>query len=142
MEIRNVEDCFKVRILRRIKPDKEKSIKSLEISNSRLERAKQSFKIKIYYFVVLESYMAMFHAARALLYKDGVQEKSHYALSIYLKEKYSNRIPIPILNYLDIHRTERHEAMYGLEYVPTDKDAEIAINDAEIFIREVKKILK
>ena len=116
--------------------------KELKSAGDDLEDAKFSFSKQRYKWATIQAYYAMFHAARALLYKDGVQEKSHYALSIYLKEKYSNRIPIPILNYLDIHRTERHEAMYGIEYVPTDKDAEIAINDAEIFIREVKKILK
>jgi len=85
--------------------------------------------------------MAMFHASRALLYKDGIQEKSHYAISIYLREKYSNQIPIPIINLLEIHRTKRHEAMYGLEYQPEKKDAELALRDGEIFIRTIKKLI-
>ena len=85
--------------------------------------------------------MAMFHAARALLYRDGVQEKSHYAISIYLKEKYSNKIPMPIINLLEIHRIERHESMYGLEYKPEKKDAELAIQDAQSFVREIKNLL-
>ncbi len=141
MEIRNTEDCFKFRLLRKIKPDKDKSKKSLEIAESRILRAKETLKINIFDFVILESYMSMFHAARALLYKDGVQEKSHYAISVYLKEKYSDKIPIPVLNFLEIHRIERHEAMYGLEYKPEKKDAELSLKDAEIFIKEIKKIL-
>ena len=141
MEIRNTEDCFKFRLLRKIKPDKDKSKKSLEIAESRLERAKEALKINIFDFVILESYMSMFHAARALLYKDGIQEKSHYAISIYLKEKYSSKIPLPVINFLEIHRTERHEAMYGLEYKPEKKDAGLALKDAEIFIKEIKKII-
>lgn len=141
MEIRNTEDCFRFRLLRKIKPDKIKSQKSLELAEKRLERAKEALKLKIFDFVILESYMSMFHAARALLYKDGIQEKSHYAISIYLKEKYSNKIPIPVINFLGIHRTERHEAMYGLEYQPEKKDAELALQDAEIFLKEIKKIL-
>ena len=140
MEIRNTEDCFKLRLLRKIKPDNEKSKKSIEIAESRLGRAKEALKLNIFDFVILESYMSMFHAARSILYKDGVQEKSHYAISIYLKEKYLKRIPIPVINLLDIHRTERHEALYGLEYKPGKKDAELALQDAEIFLREVKKI--
>lgn len=141
MEIRNTEDCFKLRLLRKIKPDKEKSKKSLEIAESRLARAKEALNIKIFDFVILESYMAMFHAARALLYKDGIQEKSHYAISIYLKEKYYNKIPLPVINFLEIHRSERHEVMYGLEYKPEKEDAELALQDARIFIIEIKKIL-
>ncbi|MEK6855160.1 MAG: HEPN domain-containing protein [Nanoarchaeota archaeon] len=141
MEIRNTEDCFRFRLLRKVKPDKEKSKKSLEIAESRLERAKEALKLNIFDFVILESYMSMFHASRALLYKDGVQEKSHYAISVYLKEKYSDKIPSPVINLLEIHRTERHEAMYGLEYKPEKKDSETALHDAEVFIREIRKVL-
>lgn len=141
MEIRNTEDCFKFRLLRKIKPDKQKSKKSLEIAESKLKKAKEMLKLNIFDFVILESYMSMFHAARALLYEDGIQEKSHYAISVYLKEKYSHKIPLPVINFLEIHRTERHEAMYGLEYQPEKNDAELALKDAEIFIREIKRTL-
>jgi uncharacterized protein (UPF0332 family) len=141
MEIRNTEDCFRFRLLRKIKSDKPKSDKSMEIAEGRLKRAKNALKLNIFDFIILESYMSMFHAARALLYNDGIQEKSHYAISIYLREKYSSKIPLPVINFLEIHRTERHEAMYGLEYQPEKDDAELALKDAEIFIREIKKVL-
>jgi len=139
MEIKSIEDCLKFRLLRRINPDKEKSIRSLEIAKNRLKEAENIIKFKIYLSVIIESYMAMFHAARALLYKDGIQEKSHIAIYIYLKEKYSNKIPLPILNLLNIHRIERHEVMYGLEYKPEEKDALTALKDAKIFIKEINK---
>ena len=118
MEIKNIQDCFEFRLLRKIKPDKEKSKRSLEIANQRLKEAEDTLKLKIYDFTILQSYMAMFHAARALLYQDGIQEKSHFAIYVYLKERYSNKIPLHILNFLNIHRIERHETMYGLEYKP------------------------
>ncbi|MBI1935859.1 HEPN domain-containing protein [Candidatus Woesearchaeota archaeon] len=139
MEIRNIEDCFKFRLLRRINPDREKTKKSLELSKKSLEDAKRAIELKIFDFAVLKSYMAMFHAARALLFKDGIQEKSHYAIYFYLKEKYSDKIPLHILNLLNIHRTERHEAMYGLEYKPEGQDASTALEDANVFVNEVEK---
>ncbi len=141
MEIRNIEDCFKFRLLRKIKPDREKKERSLEISKQRLKNAEEAIRLKIFEYAILESYMAMFHASRALLYKDGVQEKSHYAIFIYLKEKYSNKIPLNIINFLNIHRTERHEVMYGLEYKPQKEDALAALEDAKVFVREIKKQL-
>ncbi|MBS3135164.1 HEPN domain-containing protein [Candidatus Woesearchaeota archaeon] len=141
MEITKLEDCFRFRLLRDIKPDKEKTKRSLEISKHRLNEAENVLKLKIYEYVILEAYMSMFHAARALLYKNGIQEKSHFAMYIYLKEKYSNKIPLHILNLLNIHRTERHEAMYGLEYKPTEEDAVTAIQDAKIFIKEIEKCI-
>ena len=139
MEIRNIEDCFKFRLLRKIAPDEEKTKKSLEISKQRLNEAEMAIELKIFQYAILESYMSMFHAARALLYKDGIQEKSHFAIFIYLKEKYSDKIPLHILNFLNIHRTERHEAMYGLEYKPEEQDALVALGDAKAFVKEIEK---
>lgn len=141
MEIRNIEDCFKFRLLRKIKPDEEKTKKSLEISKNRLIEAENGIKLKIYNYAILEAYMAMFHASRALLYRDGIQEKSHFAIFIYLKEKYSDKIPLHILNFLNIHRIERHSAMYGLEYKPEEQDALTALEDAKAFVREVEKFI-
>lgn len=139
MEIRNVKDCFEQRLLRKIDPDKEKSKKSLEISKLRLKEAEHAIKLEIFNYAILESYMAMFHASRALLYKEGIQEKSHFAIFIYLKEKYSDKIPLHILNLLNIHRIERHEAMYGLEYKPEEQDALVALEDAKVFVKEIEK---
>ena len=141
MEITNLEDCFKFRLLRYIKPDKEKTKRSIEVSKQRLNEAEMAFKFKIFKYVILESYMAMFHSARALLYKEGIQEKSHFALFIYLKEKYSNKIPLHILNLLNIHRLERHESLYGLDYQPSEGDALISIKDAKDFIKEIAKYI-
>lgn len=140
MEIKNVDDCFRFRLLRKIQPDKEKAKKSLEIARKRIVEAEKALKVKIYKFTIMESYASMFHASRALLYTDGIQEKSHFSVYIYLKEKYSDKIPIPIINLLNIHRTERHEAMYGLEYAPEKEDAETALKDANDFLREIEKI--
>ncbi|MFH1053577.1 MAG: HEPN domain-containing protein [Candidatus Woesearchaeota archaeon] len=141
MRINNMDDCFKARLLRKINPDMDKSKRSLELAKKRLEQGEKGVKLKIYHLSILEAYMTMFHSARALLYKDGIQEKSHYAIYIYLREKYSDKIPINIINLLNIHRTERHEAMYGLEYEPNKDDAKTALEDAKVFLREIEKFL-
>lgn len=141
MEVRTAEDCFNLRLLRKIKPDREKSRRSLEIARQRLKEASRAIKLKVFQFAVLEAYMAMFHSSRALLYRDGIQEKSHYAVFVYLKEKYSSRMPLHIINLLNIHRTERHEAMYGLDYSPEKQDAVVALEDAKAFVIEIEKQL-
>ncbi len=145
MEIKTVADCFKFRILRKIKPDIEKMNKSFEIAKARLNDAKNILKIDkeiVYQHVIVDSYTAMFHATRALLYKNGVQEESHFAVYIYLKENHSKNMPLNIINLLNIYRVERHEALYGLDYKPTKEDAKQAIRDAEVFIKEIDKIIR
>ena len=143
MEIKNVDDCFKLRLLRKISPDLDKTKKSLEIARQRIESAEYLLKInqKFNHYIIVDAYNSMFHAARALLYRDGIQEKNHYAVFVYLKEKYSSKIPLNIINLLNIYRIERHEAVYGLEYKPTKEDAKSALEDARLFIKEIEKQL-
>jgi uncharacterized protein (UPF0332 family) len=145
MELKTLNDCFKYRKLRKIKPDKEKSHRSMELAKKNIEKIKSFLDEKKQVFfeiIIINSYMAMFHAARAVLYSDGIQEKNHYAIYIYLKEKYKDIVPLPVLNLLNIHRAQRHEAIYGLEFKPDKEDAEIAFDDAQIFIKEMEKIIK
>ena len=144
MEIKNTNDCLKLRLLRKIAPDSEKTKKSLELARERIESAEYLSKIslKLNYPIIVEAYTAMFHAARALLYRDGIQEKNHFAVYIYLKDKYSNRISLNIINLLNTYRLERHEAVYGLNYRPSKEDAESALEDAKLFVSEIEKQLK
>lgn len=141
MIVNTIKECFENRLLREISPDVKKSEKSVEVAIQRIEKSKKAFDLKIWEYVVLESYMAMFHVARAVLFRDGIQEKNHYAVYIYLKEKYANKIPMTVINLLNIHRGERHESMYGLEYNPSKKDAESALEDAKLFIENIGKVL-
>lgn len=141
MEIRTVDECFRLRLLRSIPPDEHKSKRSLELAEQRLRDGGEALKLKFFSYAVLEAYMAMFHAARALLYRDGIQEKSHFAIGVYLREKYAQKVPLAITNLLNIHRIERHEAMYGLEYKPNEQDASLALEDAQTFIQHIKKVL-
>ncbi|MEK6928559.1 MAG: HEPN domain-containing protein, partial [Nanoarchaeota archaeon] len=119
----------------------DKTKKSLEIARQRIESAEYLLKInqKFNHYIIVDAYNSMFHAARALLYRDGIQEKNHYAVFVYLKEKYSSKIPLNIINLLNIYRIERHEAVYGLEYRPTKEDAKSALEDARLFIKEIEK---
>ena len=83
----------------------------------------------------------MFHSARAILYHDGIQEKSHVCIPLYLKEKYANKIPPYLLQSLDSFRKERHETLYGLDFTVSKKDAELCIGDAKTFYERIKQII-
>lgn len=137
-----LEDCFKKRLLRKIKPDKEKAERSLVVAKKKLEEAKMALDSGLLSSCVIMAYTAMFHAARALLYKDGIQEKSHVCMVEYLRVKYSRELSSYLINALDVHRIERHEVLYGVEFVPTREDCESMIEDAEKFIEKVEKILR
>lgn len=77
-----------------------------------------------------------------MLYKDGIQEKSHYAVFIYLKDKYSNKIGKELLFEFNNAREQRHEGLYGLESEFNKDDAEHIVNVAESFYKKINEILK
>jgi len=64
----------------------------------------------------------MFHAARAILFRDGVKERSHECIPIYLNERYPELERIA--NTLDSHRRFRHNAIYGLDLTWTRQKRE------------------
>ena len=139
--VKSIEEYFRLRLLRKIKPSLEKSERSLDLAKRAIKDAESMLKYGFYNMVIVQAYMGMFHSARALLYRDGIQEKSHFAMYIYLKEKYRKKIPLDIINLLNIHRIERHETLYDLDYKPGKEDAELALRDAKLFLKEIERTL-
>ena len=137
-----LEDCFKERLLRKIKPDREKAKRSLEVAKGKLKMGKEALDKCLLDASLIYAYTSMFHSARALLYKDGIQEKSHVCVVLYLKEKYANSIPYYLIQSLDYFRKERHEALYGLDFEIKEKDVALALKDAEEFIEIVERLVK
>ncbi len=138
----NLRECFEKRLLKRVKPDTKKALQSLEVARKKLILAENALNAELFEACIIYGYTAMFHAARALLFKDGVVEKSHICTAIYLREKYSQVIPLGLINSLEVHRAERHEALYGLEFKTTKEDCEALLEDAKDFIKVVEKIIK
>ena len=129
------DDCFKKRLLRRTKPDKLKVTKALEMAEVKKERAFELFKNDFFEESIVASYTSMFQAARAILFHDGVIEKSHACVVAYLREYYSSKLGQNMINWLDTYRLERHESFYGLEKSVIDEDeAKDALEKSEKFL--------
>lgn len=139
----DVKECLEKGLLKKIQPSIEKAKRSIEISKSKLEKAKELLKLKILDMAEVSAYSSMFHAARALLFRDGLKERSHYAVFVYLKEHYSDKIELRFLNELNALRLERHEIFYGFEEPDfSDDDIGKTIKTAEEFIALINKILE
>jgi len=97
--------------------------------------AENSLPGNSYRLVAISSYTAMFHAARAILFRDGVKERSHECIPLYLRENY------PALagqaNMLDSYRKYRHEALYGLEFEAGKEDAIASLTVANGFLSAI-----
>ncbi len=141
MTRKDIDELFKKRLLRKIPFNQEKIISSINIASVKLDEAKRLFSSHFLSNAILSAYTSMFHASRALLYKECIQEKSHYAVYIYLQEKFSNKISKQLLNSYNNYQVIRHDILYGFENDMDKDDSENAILDAEEFLMEVKKII-
>ncbi len=139
----DVEECFEKGLLKREKPDDERSKRSVEIAKYKLGRARKLFDLGLLEETLTNSYSAMFHAARALLFRDGVREKSHFGLFVYIKERYSGRLERRFVTELNALRLERHEISYGLEKPEiTESEAGGALEVVEDFIAAAEILLR
>lgn len=140
----SLEECFALRKLRRIRPDHLKARKSLEAAALKLKEAKALLENGHRNAALLYAYSSMFGAGRAILYRDGIQEKSHYCLAKYLEEGYvrKGKIDPMLITLLNAYREERHAIMYGFEEADVrDEEAEEAISAAEKFLRKVEELM-
>jgi uncharacterized protein (UPF0332 family) len=66
-------------------------------------------------------YLAVFHSARAVLFRDGVREKSHYCIGLYLQSYVENdelEEDWPML--FDRMRSIRHTDQYSFQAKPSE----------------------
>ena len=136
----NLKECFEEGLLREYKFAKSVVDKEIVNANRHLSNARICVKDQMYDLVVVSVYTAMFHAARAILFRDGIKERSHVCLIAYIKEKYPQLNEYA--NTLDSYRESRHAMLYGLEVEAMKDDATYGIYIAKEFIEAVKKEVK
>lgn len=132
----NVKECFREGLLRKVPPSPEIADKEMEGAKKYLDDARKCLHEGMAEMAVVAVYTSMFHAARALLFRDGIRERSHVCVIAYLGEKYpSLRQNVQIM---DVYRRERHNMLYGVDISALEEDARQGISAAETMITAVK----
>jgi len=110
-----VGECFKKKLLIRTKPNKELAAKSIRQAKHFLKKTERYLKLKDAETVSIYLYYALFHAGRALLFKDGIKERSHFCTLLYLEFTYVKRglLPEEYLDTLRALKENRQEIQYG-----------------------------
>lgn len=135
--------CFKQGLLRQVRPSEEKGRMSISKSKAVLEEAEKNLGVEALDSCVVSSYMAMFHSARAILFRDGVREKSHYCVARYL-ELYVERgdLEQKWADLLDRIRDVRHAGQYDLSHSSTREEAESCLRTARDFTERMQTLLE
>ncbi len=131
-------------LLRKIPPSREKAENSIQAARNWLKEAENNLTGNALNSSVLSAYLAMFHSARAMLFRDGYREKSHYCIARFLEEKYAkkNLLERKWVELLDHYREQRHSNQYGLTFFVTENEAEKGFHAAKEFVERIEKLLE
>ncbi|MBI1973374.1 HEPN domain-containing protein [Candidatus Micrarchaeota archaeon] len=113
---------------------------NLEKAEEFLSHAIANFSEERASLAIVAGYLAMFNAARAVLFKDGWREKSHACVARYLEAKHKE-IPQEFIDALDKFRERRQDVQYNPRFRPTEQDVSEFLQSAKEFIKLVKKLI-
>lgn len=124
-------------------PSGQSARSSLEASEHWIEESQKTLRAEALSASVNSSYIAMFHAARAVLFRDGFREKSHYCIARYIEETYvkPGKLEAKWINLLDQARETRHQNQYDTRFTVTPGEAEGALSTARSFVSRIKSLL-
>ena len=140
--MKSVDECFERGFLRKVDPSRIKSQQSLRLARDWLSEAEANFEAETYRSALSSAYLAVFHSARAVLFRDGVREKSHYCIGLYLQTYVENdelEEEWPML--FDRIRSVRHADQYSFQAKPTDEEVISGLHLADSFINRMELLL-
>jgi uncharacterized protein (UPF0332 family) len=141
--LKNIDDCFERGLLRKVEPSRIKSEQSLVQAREWHSEAEKNLGAEALRSALSSAYLAVFHSARAILFRDGVREKSHYCIGLYLQKYVDEGIleeEWPML--FDRIRSLRHADQYSFQGKPTGEEVQAGIDLAERFIDRMQRLLR
>lgn len=116
--------------------------KEVAAAEEDLIEAKDRFQNSRYKYATINSYYAIFHAARALLYSRGYRERSHHCLSIALEALFVERglMENRFTRIFKNNMVLRESADYGDRF--SRESASLSILNAEEFVKMASILLR
>ena len=139
-----LSDCFERRLLTNTGPSTGLARKSLKQAEIFLVDAVDLINIGKSRMATIALYNAFFHTARALLFRDGIKERSHFCIARYIEEKYvcKGLLKADFLSYLDALRDARHETQYSLDVISLEIDMNTAVGICREFMKAVEGLIE
>jgi uncharacterized protein (UPF0332 family) len=136
-----LKECFEKGLLRRVPKNPDIINKTIEMAENDSVEAQNTYSSGSYVWAAVQAYTSMLNCARAILFFDGIKEKSHFCTVEYLRANYSGEYG-DLIDKLDILRRERHLSLYdSREHVTSEKVRE-RIEWCRQFLKKTKELLK
>lgn len=136
-----LKDCYEKGLLKRIPMNWNIVEKTLDMAQSDLLESESSLRSGSYVWASVQAYTSMLNFARAVLFSDGIKEKSHYCTVEYLRYHYIEHYG-DLINKLDILRRERHLSLYDSRDHVTSKKVTERIGWCNEFLKKTKELLE
>jgi len=106
-----------------------------------LAGAKRALKDEDFKWATIKAYYSMFHAAKGVLFKIGLKEKTHFVIGLLLDEiSKEGKLESRFVNDFKAAMAARMEADYNYEY--SERSARELVGMAGEFLPQMKKLLK
>ena len=138
-----VDKCFEKGLLRKTVKSRKMALQDIKQAEFFLHESLDLIELKKKEMASIAMYHVVFHAARALLYLNGVKERSHYCLQMYLEEKYikNKKLDSSDLSLFDLLRGLRQEVQYNVTKIKFEHDLNDLYNKTEKFVEKIKRII-
>ncbi len=135
-------ECMNKRKIRTFSAGPKIARKEWQTAKDDLEEAGDSLDRKKYKWATIQSYYSLFHSARALIYKAGYREHSHYCLRIALRALYveTGLLQENVIEVLHMAKNLRENADYQGNF--SQEDAVFLRKEAFEFLQKAESFLK
>lgn len=134
----SLEECLHDGLIKKSGDAPQRVAQSLLIADRFLKSAGKNFEFSEFEVCEIIAYNALFHCARALLFKKGYIERSHACLFVALLELYPEHSEL--IRRANKMRVERHGLQYA-GFTADESSASFALELANSFGSLAKKIL-
>lgn len=117
----SLNKCFETGQLKKMNADLSLAKKSLKRGVSILDEIPKLRDAKFLEIAEQRLYQAFFHMIKALLYKDGIKERSHYCTILYVKETYGKLLKKEV-STMEILKDLRNQSQYGIESLSLNEE--------------------
>ena len=132
-----IEDLVKKNRLKKSNYSAEMCQKEFRVGERDLEIAQKSFLDGNFKWAVIQAYYAIFHAARALLFKSGYREESHSTLKIAIKTLYIETGVLSNDTYNALERGMSLREMADYKETYSQSGAENLIQSVVVALKEI-----
>jgi len=141
--LNEVEDCFEKGLLKKTEKNKRIALQDISQAEFFLNEAFDLINLKKKEMAAIALYNSVFHAGKALLFLDGIKEKSHYCMQKYLEKISADKkiLSSEELSLFDLLRGIRQEVQYNINKVSFEENFNELYNKSEDFTEKIKKIV-